>query len=300
MIELSPVDGDPRLSRLGFAGDTLNTAVYLKRCAGARADVAYVTALGDDPFSDRMIGFMRAEGLSTGPVARLPGKLPGLYAITTDDRGERTFHYWRENSAARQLFRMSGGISFAALDGFDIVYLSAITLAILPPDVRNGLIAKLEELRNSGAIRIAFDSNYRPQLWKSADEAREIVSRMWTISDIALPSMEDEKALFGVAEEGVILQRLAKTCRGIGALKRGPAGPLAINEPQPSVNYETEMRPLDTTAAGDSFNGAFLAAYARGLPLPDAMLAGHECALTVIRRHGAIIDRAHMPANLLR
>src|SRR3546814_636067 len=87
-----------------FGGDTLNTAVYLSRCLkqaqdlnptgdGAAAEVHYVTALGDDPFSAEMLAAWRREGLQTGLVCRLPGRLPGLYIIRTDTAGDRTFHY---------------------------------------------------------------------------------------------------------------------------------------------------------------------------------------------------------------
>ena len=85
----------------GFSGDTLNTAIYLSRLLGADdARVDYVTALGDDPYSERMIAAWRAEGLGTNLVARLPGRLPGLYVIRTDSKGERSFHYWRGESAS--------------------------------------------------------------------------------------------------------------------------------------------------------------------------------------------------------
>src|SRR6516225_8357408 len=96
MIELRQSVGD-QLSR-GFGGDTLNTAVYLARL-GLMVD--YVTALGDDPISDEMIAGWAAEGVGTGWVARLPGKLPGLYLIQTDAAGERRFYHWRESSAVR-------------------------------------------------------------------------------------------------------------------------------------------------------------------------------------------------------
>src|SRR3546814_5301015 len=118
MVELSESAeaGAPAAGRMQrtFGGDTLNTAVYLARClrqsaaqppatvhpaAVHPAAVHYVTALGDDPFSDEMLTTWQREGIETRLVARLPGRLPGLYIIRTDAAGERSFHYWR--SAAR-------------------------------------------------------------------------------------------------------------------------------------------------------------------------------------------------------
>ena len=84
----------------GFGGDTLNTAVYLARL---EVKVDYLTALGDDALSDEMMAAWTAEGVGTRRVLRLPGKLPGLYMIQLDAKGERQFFHWRDSAAARRL-----------------------------------------------------------------------------------------------------------------------------------------------------------------------------------------------------
>src|ERR1700752_2309842 len=101
MIELKEAE-DGLYSR-GFGGDTLNTAVYLARLGVA---VDYVTALGDDPLSDEMVAAWRAERVGTDRVGRMPGRLPGLYLITTDASGQRRFDYWRDSAPARLLFEL--------------------------------------------------------------------------------------------------------------------------------------------------------------------------------------------------
>src|SRR4051812_47840529 len=126
MIELSERRGDQ--CRIGFGGDTLNTAIYLARLG---APVDYVTALGDDGYSDRMLAAWRAEGVGTAQVLRLPGRLPGLYAIETDAAGERRFYYWRDQAPARALFSLPQTPDLvAALAGYDLIYLSGISLSL--------------------------------------------------------------------------------------------------------------------------------------------------------------------------
>lgn len=296
MLELSEAgaaaDGAP-LAKIGVAGDTLNCAIYLARCAAGAAEVEYVTALGQDPHSGRMAAFIAGQGVGTARIRRMAGKLPGLYAITTDG-GERSFHYWRSAAAARAMFDGDEGPDFSALDGADVLYLSAISLAILAPATRAALIARLGALRETGA-RVAFDSNYRPALWESVEAAREAVSAMWAITDIPLPSVDDEMALFGDASEDAALARIAAICPGAGAMKRAAKGPAGLGgEPVPARDWPAAV-PLDTTAAGDSFNGGYLGAILRGESREAAMEAGHRLAAAVVTHRGAIIPESAMP-----
>lgn len=267
---------------LGFAGDTLNTAIYLRRCLGSEHEVSFVTVLGSDPVSDQMIRFIADQGISTGRILRHRERLPGIYAIATGENGERSFLYWRENSAARCLFQ--GG--FDVLDGVDVIYFSAITLAILPEDRRSDFLKWLE---GWGGL-VAFDSNYRPRLWETSDTARRAVEWAWLRADIALPSLEDEIALFGDRDEQAVLRRLRSYGLRKGALKRGEVGPVPIADGSRfNTDFPAAKCVLDTTAAGDSFNGAYLAALLTGRPEEEALAEGHALALKVIAKRGAVV-----------
>lgn len=285
MVELSMEPGRPDRARVGYAGDTLNTAIYVKRSA-PRLDVAFCTKLGTDPFSDRMTAMMADEGLITGTVLRATDRLPGLYAISTDAGGERSFTYWRNDSAARALFD-TPGLDLADIARFDVLYLSAISLAILPAAHRDRLIGWLPEYRRRGGI-VAFDSNFRPQLWTDLDTARRCIAATWRQTDIALPSLDDEMALFGDPGEREVLARLAGYGIAGGALKRGADGPLSLQSGI-ALACEPVKDVIDSTAAGDSFNGGYLAARLCGRRDEDCLAAGHTLAARVIRHRGAIL-----------
>lgn len=284
MIELS-MEGDT--AGVGVAGDTLNTAIYLKRSA-PDIEVDYITRLGVDPLSNRIAAFIEAQGVGTKYIERDPEGTPGLYAITTDETGERSFTYWRDSSAARWTFITDTGPNFVTLARYDVIYLSGITMAIMTPSVRNALMRFLQAFRRSGGL-ICYDSNYRPVLWADVATARAANDAMWALTDIALPSLDDEIALTGDTADTI-----AKRFLGMGrtgALKRGPDGPLCLKT---GANYDFEQARdvVDTTAAGDSFNGGYLAASLTGASQANALRAGHELAMQVIGHKGAILPPA--------
>lgn len=284
MVELS-LDAGGATAQVGFAGDTLNTAIYLKRAA-PELDVSYVTRLGQDAFSDRLRAFIAGHGIATDGIEVSDTRQVGLYAITNDAAGERSFSYWRSHSAAREMFQTGDGTDFSALMAFDVLFLSAITLAILPDTVRASLFVFLTAFRAQGG-RVVFDSNYRPALWESQHTARARIAEIWQMTDIALPSVDDEIAIFGDASEGVVVDRLRGWSVSAGALKCGQDGPISLGE-QVAQTYPPASQVVDTTAAGDSFNGGYLGASLAGGSQAQALMAGHRLAAHVVGHRGAI------------
>jgi 2-dehydro-3-deoxygluconokinase len=293
MIELKQA-GSGLYSR-GFGGDTLNTSVYLARLG---VGVDYITALGDDPLSDEMIAGWAAEGVGTSKVARLAGKLPGIYLIATDAKGERRFFDWREAAAARSLLDLSETESLLqSLGGYDLVYLSAITLSIFTESGRARLLAALRQARQHGT-RIAFDTNFRARGWPDLDVARAVFDEAFKTSDIVLASTEDLLPLYpGENAEGL----LAKIpCAEVVLKLSEPASVLRVAGASRRIEAEPVAAPVvDTTAAGDSFAAAYLGARLLGATPVESARAGHALAGVVVCHPGAIIPRSAMPAHPL-
>jgi 2-dehydro-3-deoxygluconokinase len=296
MIELSQPDLTTGRARIGVAGDTLNTAVYLSRLLPGT--VSYLTNLGQDALSAQMLERFAAEGIDCSLIGRHDTRLPGIYAIETDAGGERSFRYWRENSAARTLFSGMGpsiGPSFDDLAQFSVIYLSGITLAILPPEVRSALTARLNTLHDTGT-QVVFDSNYRPRLWPDAATARAACAAMWVACSVALPSLDDEQALYPNTTPRDVLDRI--TAAGVPEiiLKSGAAGPLIRHDGTDTQTALPQAKHIiDTTGAGDSFNAGYLAARLTGANPLAAATVGHNLASHVIGYHGGVIARADMP-----
>lgn len=286
MVELSLDAQTPDRARIGFAGDVLNTAIYLKRAA-PRLRVDFVTRLGRDSFSARMRDFIDAEGVGTAAIETDRERRVGLYAIETDDHGERSFTYWRDRSAARAMFQTGSGPDFSALEDYDLIYLSGITLAILPSATRSEICGQLAAFRRKGG-KVAFDSNYRPVLWPDTDTARAAIGCLWRECDFALPSLDDEQALFGDADAAAVIARMREHAIANGALKRGANGPLSLGDAV-SDRYDPAPQVVDTTAAGDSFNGGYLGTILTGGTQAEALQAGHRLAARVVGAKGAIV-----------
>jgi|SRR5882757_2678559 len=293
MIELRQAQGGQAggLYSRGYGGDTLNTAVYLARLG---LDVDYITALGDDALSDEMIAGWTSEGIGTKRVARLPGKLPGLYLIQTDDNGERRFFHWRDSAAARSLMDLPETDDMLnSLASYDLVYLSAITLSILREDGRERLMTALKRARLLGT-RFAFDTNFRARGWPELSVARRVFSSAFEGADIVLASTEDLAPLYPGEANPALLAGISS-----------PELVLKLAEPACIVRFagrsgEVRAEPLtkpavDTTAAGDSFAAAYLAARLGGAEPEDAARAGHRLAGVVVCYPGAIIPRYAMP-----
>ncbi len=282
MLELSGQGGADW--RMGFAGDTLNTLWALG--ALSRRPATYASAFGDDPFSRDQMAFLAANGIGIGKSPVIAGARPGLYAITLTG-AERSFTYWRGDSAARQLASDPAALA-KSLENQSLVYFSGITLAILEPAARRVLLDAVGRARQAGSL-IAFDANYRPRLWSSKQQAMEAITEALAVVDIALPTFPDEESLFGdaspkatalrVASAGVI-EVIVKNGEKPALVKRG--GTML------SVNAMPVADPVDTTGAGDSFNGAYLAARLAGHAPIDAVHRAHAVAAAVIQVRGAL------------
>ena len=271
MVELSAA-GDGLLRRR-FAGDAYNTAVYLKRTR-PQIEVSFLTVAGDDPLSSEMRRAWAAEGILDDLAFTDPQRRPALYLIETDAAGDRRLHYWRGESAA--------------LEKADLVYISGVSFAILPPEERMDAVYFLTGLK--GKALIAFDPNVRPALWESPRAAASLFEVFTDIADMVLPSRQDMETLYGPAPAHEHLARIvdlggrevALTCEGDDALVHHHGKTCALTPPAARV--------VDTSGGGDSFNGAYLAARLTGAEPVEAARLGLALAARVVGKPGALID----------
>ena len=279
--------------RFGFGcgGDTFNVAVYLAR---AGMEVAYATALGDDRYSDGILALAAAEGVKTEPVLRVPGRLPGLYLIETDTAGERQFFYWRETAPARDLFELPDWSRVAErILAAKLVYFSGITLSLYSNNGLGRFLAIVEMARQQG-VKVAFDGNFRPRGWKGdLPRTRTVFVEALKRVDIVLPTYDDEAVLWGDPSPEATVERMQAFGIAEIVVKNGPNSALvAAGGRSEFIPVPEVVVPVDTTAAGDSFNAGYIAARLSGREPAEAAAEAHRLAGEVIRHRGAIMPRA--------
>jgi len=288
MLELSRASGEGGPDggwNLRYGGDVINTAIHLARCGD---QVRFASAIGADPMSAELRAAWEGEGVDTSLLLAAEGRLPGLYAIETDAQGERSFHYWRGEAAARRMFDLPGSAAMMEQAARSkLLYFSLITLAILPEEAREKLLGLCGAVRANGG-RVAFDGNYRARLWPDADTARRWRDRAIAVSDMGLPTLADEVEMGEADDAGDAARRWGADEGREVVVKLGAEGCLVDGR---IVAPPAKLRVVDSSGAGDAFNGGYLHARLAGRTPGEAAIAGHRLAGWNIGRRGAIPAR---------
>ncbi|WOH35736.1 sugar kinase [Thalassotalea fonticola] len=276
-----------------FAGDTYNTAVYAKRWQSS-LKVSYLTSVGTDATSEKMLDSWSEESIDASLVLTVKDKQPGIYLITTDDDGERTFNYWRKDSAATKLItalEQRGGID--SVPDFDYVYFSGISLAILSDKDKTILLDLVTTLRERGA-KIAFDPNYRATMWHDEVEARLWIERAYQCCDMVLPGLDEHQLLFAHNTPQEVRDHLQQFSVVESVVKCGELGICCygLNDSFIHLPFTPAKVQVDTTAAGDSFAGTYLASRIAGESRGNSLKNAASVAGFVVQHKGAIVDKA--------
>ncbi len=273
-----------------FAGDVYNSAVYLKRCF-PQVTTSVVTALGQDNLSKKMLERFESEQINTQLVFAHDTKVPGMYYIETDEHGERSFIYWRNDSAAKKVVDFLDADALEQLSQGDMFFFSGISLAIIEESAREDFWKVVKQLKDAG-VKIVFDPNYRARLWNSVEETKEQYHLAFTFADITLPGVEDLTTLYDVHSVEAVVEYLKPYQIEEIVVKNGPES--VVTKEGDTLQSHTIIpvtSVVDTTSAGDAFNGVYLGARLSDKSISSAVQLAAKAAGTVIQQPGAIAPK---------
>lgn len=283
--------GEGNLYKKSFAGDVFNTGIYIKRTVKEQANVKFLTAVGNDENSNEMLAMMKQESLDSSLVYRSTTAQMGLYLINVDNEGERNFTYWRDTSAAKQVVRfLTENVNNEQFAQTDLFFFSGISIAILSEGDRQKLWRFIVKLKASGT-KIVFDPNYRPTLWSSVNETRAAYAAAFELADIALPGVDDHIVLYDAKNAEDVADFLERFAIDEIIIKNGSQGMLlSVCGERNYIDVEPVENVVDTTSAGDAFNGAYLSARLLGKSAEHSAKFAAKVSACVIQHKGAIVD----------
>lgn len=293
MLEL--VNTSQNMLAKSFAGDVYNTSVYMKR-AFPELSASFMTAVGNDLLSHEFMQKAKSEHVNTQAIGISENRHLGTYMVVNDDAGERSFIYWRSDSAAKSMISTLSSKQSAYIQTTfgqqGVVFFSGITLAILHPSEREQFWALLALLQRAGAL-IVFDPNYRPTLWESVDVAKQEIEKAFALSDWLMPGVDDFKALYGMTSVSECLDFCNQFTFSELVLKQGEKSVHVVNgDGHSEFEIVKSENVVDTTSAGDAFNGIYLGARLRQSPPETATKLANYAASKVIETPGAIMPQA--------
>lgn len=288
MVELRAKNDD--MLHQSFAGDIYNSAVYLKRCFN-EVTTSVVTAIGKDSLSAQMLARFESEQLDTQYVFAHDEKVPGMYYIETDEHGERSFTYWRSDAAAKKVVSFLTPSVLDSLSKGDMFFFSGISLAIIDNDSREQFWQAIKQLKDAG-VKIVFDPNYRARLWQSVEQTKAQYDIAFSLSDVTLPGVEDLTTLYDIHSVEAVVEYLKPYNIQEIIVKNGPESVITKEgEELQSHTIIPVTNVVDTTSAGDAFNGVYLGARLAGRSVSDAVQMAAKAAGTVIQQPGAIAPK---------
>jgi 2-dehydro-3-deoxygluconokinase len=287
MLEFNqqPVGEDGRRLFLeGFGGDTSNAAIAAARQG---ASVAYVTAIGRDAAGERFLELWKQEGVDTSGVTISDHAATAIYFVMHSN-AQHSFLYYREGSAAARIGVEN--VPESLFSGSKIAFFSGISQGI-SASAADAVFHAMDCARRGGAL-VAYDTNYRPRLWP-ADRAAAVIHAAIARADIALPGLDDAKALIGLEDPDAIIDFYLGLGPSLVVLKMGAAGAIVATPDNRTLVPAHPCTPIDATGAGDTFCGSFLARLIAGDPAVTAARYAAAAAALKTEGYGAVAPIPH-------
>jgi len=225
--------------------------------------VTFIGKVGDDHFGHFMKDRMTAQGIDVSGLVIDPSVKTGL-SISLSDGNDRAILTFGGSNLL---------LNFQDID-FEIVaqsrHLHSGSFYLLN-NIRQDLAIVYKKAKEMG-LSTSIDTNYDPK-----EKWEDDIFNVLDYTDVFLPNMTELMAISGEKDPDSAIRHLTKNRNLLVAVKNGEDGAFAEKD---KVRYSAEtiqVKPVDTTGAGDSFDAGFLFGFLNGLGIEKSLRIGCIC-----------------------
>ena len=269
-------------------GAPANLAVAASRLG---AKTAFIGRVGRDSYGDFLRSTLEQNGVDVSGLSVDPRQHTTLAIVSLDDRGERSFSFYRDPSADVNL--SFEDVPAELLADTRVLHFGSVSLTAEPS--RSATLKAAREAREKGAL-ISYDPNYRASLWPDEATAVRQMLQPLPLVDILKVSDEELPLLTGLSDPDRGSARLAEKGIRLVLVTLGAEGAFYRFGGRIGHVPGVKVQVGDTNGAGDTFFGAALSRLVRAESL-DALTAeeledilrfANKAAAITTSRHGAI------------
>ena len=246
-------------------GSLKDTSQFVKNAGGAPANVCvqavklgqkavYLTQVGDDGFGEFLTDTLRNEGVDVSYVKKTDNYDTSLAFVSFKEDGEREFSFYRK-AAADLYFTPEDfkNVDFTADD-----YLEFGSVALKTQTAKDTHISLFERARAVGAT-VCFDPNLRFNLWENKDELKDAVLRFSAFADVIKVGEEELEFITSLTGADAVKAMFSGRLKVLLVTDGAKGAKLYLADGREFSCGGYKVKAVDTTGAGDSFFGGFIA-----------------------------------------
>ena len=291
LVDMIPVEpGEYREGmriEMRFGGAPANVAIGVARLGGRSG---FVGVVGNDPFGDLLLEYLRNEGVYDGWVIRKNART-SLAFVILDPSGERSFFFYRPPWAlTADTMLEEDDVDWESLKYVKVVHVSGVALS--QPPLRDTVLRMMEFAKAHGA-HVSYDPNYRPDIWLGDLElARGMFREALSRSSLVMLGYDEMMPLLGSEDYREIAHRLVDAYPNLEyvAVRLGAKGAYVLSRSGEEVEEEPfEVPVVDRTGAGDAWAAAFiLFKLVEGRGLKESVILANAVASLKCTKRGAV------------
>lgn len=246
-------------------GSLKETSQFVKNAGGAPANVCvqavklgqnavYLTQVGNDGFGEFLIDTLKGEGVDVTYIKKTDKYDTSLAFVSFKEGGEREFSFFR--SAAADLYFTPDDFKKVAFMQDD--YLEFGSVALKTKTAKDTHISLIERARAAGAT-ICFDPNLRFNLWEDKNELKEVVLQFSEYADVIKVGEDEIEFITGLTGEAAAKSLFTGTLKVLLVTNGGKGAKIYLADGRKFSCDGFKVKAVDTTGAGDSFFGGFIA-----------------------------------------